>query len=76
MTFLILIIFVSLSQIRYIDRGCNPQLYTRDCLEKTLHKNEQVKGKIDALKKLKANLLTELSRSKSNLKPVRICSTI
>jgi hypothetical protein len=34
----------------YIDQGKNPNLYTKDCLEKTLAKNEQVKGKIDNLK--------------------------
>ena len=32
----------------YIDQGRNPQLYTKDCMEKALAKNEQVKGKIDA----------------------------
>ena len=35
---------------RYIDQGKNPQLYTKDCMEKALAKNEAVKGKIDALK--------------------------
>lgn len=34
----------------YIDQGKNPQLYTKDCMEKALAKNEAVKGKIDALK--------------------------
>ena len=34
----------------YIDQGKNPNLYTKDCLEKALNKNEQVKGKIDNLK--------------------------
>ena len=36
--------------IRYIDKGKNPQLYTKDCMEKSLAKNEAVKGKIDAFK--------------------------
>jgi len=35
---------------RYIDEGKNPQLYTKDCMEKALAKNEAVKGKIDVLK--------------------------
>lgn len=35
---------------RYIDQGKNPQLYTKDCMEKSLAKNEAVKGKIDAFK--------------------------
>lgn len=51
---------------RYIDRGRNPQLYTKDCIEKALHKNEQVKGKIDALKKFKANVLTDLGTTFPN----------
>lgn len=34
----------------YIDQGKNPNLYTKDCLEKALAKNEQVKGKIDNFK--------------------------
>jgi len=46
----------------YIDQGRNPQLYTKDCIEKALTKNEQVKGKIDAYRKFKANMLVELNR--------------
>ena len=38
------------SDNRYIDQGRNPQLYTKDCLEKALGKNQQVNGKIDAYK--------------------------
>lgn len=32
----------------YMDQGRNPQLYTKDCMEKALAKNEEVKGRIDA----------------------------
>lgn len=46
---------------RYIDQGRNPQLYTKDCIEKALTKNEQVKGKIDSYRKFKAHLLVELN---------------
>lgn len=35
---------------RYIDQGRNPQLYTKECLERALARNEQVKGKIDTMK--------------------------
>merc|ERR1719270_1437041 len=35
--------------LSYIDQGRNPQLYTRDCLEKAKLKNEEVKDKISAL---------------------------
>ena len=41
---------------RYIDQGKNPQLYTKDCMEKSLANNEAVKGKIDAFKVLLTRL--------------------
>ena len=53
---------VPLEVFDYIDQGKNPNLYTKDCLEKTLAKNEQVKGKIDNLKRFKACLLVELTK--------------
>ena len=31
----------------YIDQGKNPTLYTKDCLERALQRNEQVKGKVE-----------------------------
>lgn len=55
-----------LGVLSYIDQGRNPQLYTKDCIEKALAKNEQVKGKIDAYRKFKANMLLELSRTFPN----------
>ncbi|XP_015475700.1 mediator of RNA polymerase II transcription subunit 10 isoform X1 [Parus major] len=45
-------ISVPLEVFEYIDQGRNPQLYTKECLERALAKNEQVKGKIDTMKKL------------------------
>ncbi|KAK7114877.1 mediator of RNA polymerase II transcription subunit 10-like [Littorina saxatilis] len=53
---------VPLEVFDYIDQGRNPNLYTRDCLEKALTKNEQVKGKVDNLKKFKALLMVELNK--------------
>lgn len=53
---------VPLEVFDYIDQGRNPQLFTKDCMEKALAKNEQVKGKIDAYRKFKALLLVELSK--------------
>ncbi|XP_018336791.1 mediator of RNA polymerase II transcription subunit 10-like isoform X2 [Agrilus planipennis] len=55
-------VHVPLEVFDYIDQGRNPQLYTKDCIEKALTKNEQVKGKIDAYRKFKANMLLELTR--------------
>ncbi|POI21896.1 hypothetical protein CIB84_014357, partial [Bambusicola thoracicus] len=42
-------ISVPLEVFEYIDQGRNPQLYTKECLERALAKNEQVKGKIDTM---------------------------
>jgi len=53
---------VPLEVFDYIDSGRNPQLFTKDCMEKALAKNEQVKGKIDAYRRFKAMLLVELSK--------------
>ncbi|XP_076449937.1 mediator of RNA polymerase II transcription subunit 10-like [Babylonia areolata] len=53
---------VPLEVFDYIDQGRNPNLYTRDCLEKALTKNELVKGKVDNLKKFKALLMVELNK--------------
>lgn len=52
---------VPLEVFDYIDTGRNPQLYTKDCMEKAVSKNEEVKGKIDAYRMFKAKLLVELS---------------
>ncbi|KAK3912981.1 Mediator of RNA polymerase II transcription subunit 10 [Frankliniella fusca] len=59
-------VHVPLEVFDYIDSGRNPQLYTKDCIEKALTKNEQVKGKIDAYRKFKAHLLVELNNSFPN----------
>ncbi|VVC35956.1 Ribonuclease H-like domain,Mediator complex, subunit Med10 [Cinara cedri] len=59
-------IHVPLEVFEYIDKGHNPQLYTKYCIEKALHKNEQVKGKVDAFKKFKANVLNDLVQTFPN----------
>ncbi|XP_068092815.1 mediator of RNA polymerase II transcription subunit 10 [Hyperolius riggenbachi] len=56
-------ITVPLEVFDYIDQGRNPQLYTKECLERALAKNEHVKGKIDTLKKFKNLLIQELSKA-------------
>jgi mediator of RNA polymerase II transcription subunit 10 len=52
---------VPLEVFEYIDSGRNPQLYTKDCMEKAVAKNEEVKGKIDAYAMFKARLMVDLS---------------
>uniref|UniRef100_A0A6M2DFS6 Mediator of RNA polymerase II transcription subunit 10 n=1 Tax=Xenopsylla cheopis TaxID=163159 RepID=A0A6M2DFS6_XENCH len=59
-------IHVPLEVFDYIDQGRNPQLYTKDCIEKALSKNEEVKGKIDTYRRFKANMLVELQRTFPN----------
>lgn len=48
--------------IDYIDSGKNPQLYTKDCIEKALAKNEDTKGKIDSYRRFKALMTAELQK--------------
>lgn len=54
-------ISIPLAVFDYIDQGRNPQLYTKNCIEKALFKNEETKGKIDCYRKFKNNLLLDLS---------------
>lgn len=56
-------VHVPIHVFNYIDQGRNPQLYTKDCIEKALTKNEEVKRKIDSYRVLKTNLLVELAKT-------------
>nr|CAH8867587.1 unnamed protein product [Trichobilharzia regenti] len=49
-----------------IDSGQNPQLYTRECMEQALAKNEAVRGKLDSLRRFRALLMYELCRTFPN----------
>jgi mediator of RNA polymerase II transcription subunit 10 len=55
-------IHIPLAVFDYIDTGRNPQLYTKEIVEKALYKNEETKGKIDSYRKFKNNLLLELQK--------------
>lgn len=55
-------IHIPLAVFDYIDQGRNPQLYTKDCIDKSLNKNEEIKGKIDIYRKFKTNMLVELQK--------------
>ncbi|CAF0741125.1 unnamed protein product [Brachionus calyciflorus] len=54
---------VPVSVFNYIDEGKNPLLYTKDCLMKTLKKNEEIKGKIVTIKTFRDLLLEELNKN-------------
>ncbi|XP_015793880.1 mediator of RNA polymerase II transcription subunit 10 [Tetranychus urticae] len=53
---------IPLEVFDYIDQGRNPQLFTKDCMEKALANNELLRGKIDATRRFKTMLLIELSK--------------
>lgn len=59
-------VYVPFEVFDYIDQGKNPQLYTKDCIEKALTKNEEVKGKIDSYRKFKVNMMLELNKTFPN----------
>ncbi|KAG9508945.1 Mediator of RNA polymerase II transcription subunit 10, partial [Fragariocoptes setiger] len=53
---------VPLEVFDYIDKGRNPQFFTKDCMEQALTKNEEVRGKIDYYKRFKKQLIDELNK--------------
>merc|ERR1712189_97040 len=53
---------VPLEIFQYVDEGKNPELYTKDCLERALIKNTAVKGKVDAYKNFRVALTEELTK--------------
>lgn len=58
---------VPLEVFDYIDEGKNPQIYTRDCIEKALIKNEEIKGKINSYRMFKAHMLSEMNEHFPNV---------
>lgn len=57
---------IPLELLKYLDDGKNPQLYTKECLERTLAKNKEVNGKIECYKKFRTLLLKELGEEMPN----------
>uniref|UniRef100_A0A1I7XB44 Mediator of RNA polymerase II transcription subunit 10 n=1 Tax=Heterorhabditis bacteriophora TaxID=37862 RepID=A0A1I7XB44_HETBA len=51
---------IPLELLDVLDQGKNPQLYTKEVLERTLQKNKEVNGKVEIYKKFRACLLKEL----------------
>uniref|UniRef100_A0A914Y431 Mediator of RNA polymerase II transcription subunit 10 n=1 Tax=Panagrolaimus superbus TaxID=310955 RepID=A0A914Y431_9BILA len=51
---------VPVELLEYVDQGKNPQLYTKEFLDRTLNKNKEINGKIELYKKFQASLLREL----------------
>ncbi len=44
-----------------MDELKNPQMFTRDCLQRTLERNEEINGKNETLAKFADTLLAELT---------------
>ncbi|BHF67624.1 hypothetical protein AAHC03_012862 [Spirometra sp. Aus1] len=49
-----------------IDAGENPQIYTRECMERAIARNEAVRGKLESLRRFRALLMAELSKKFPN----------
>ncbi|UJR36363.1 hypothetical protein I4U23_029089 [Adineta vaga] len=47
--------------LNYVDDLKNPQMFTRDCLQRTLERNEEINGKNETLAKFADTLAVELS---------------
>ena len=58
---------VPINVLQYIDQGTNPQLYTKDLMERVLAKNEEVKGKIEVYQQFHDTLADELDKAFPNL---------
>ena len=58
---------VPMNVLQYIDQGTNPQLYTKDLMERVLAKNEEVKGKIEVYQQFHDSLSEELDKAFPNL---------
>lgn len=55
-------VYVPIDVFRYVDAGKNPQMYTRECMERALAKNEVVKGQIETLRRFRELLMADLSK--------------
>uniref|UniRef100_A0A914HXP4 Mediator of RNA polymerase II transcription subunit 10 n=1 Tax=Globodera rostochiensis TaxID=31243 RepID=A0A914HXP4_GLORO len=53
---------VPIELLDYLDNGQNPQLYTKELLERTRQRNKELNGKTEMYRKFQACLLQELHR--------------
>ncbi|CAI5441647.1 unnamed protein product [Caenorhabditis angaria] len=58
---------IPLEILSFLDEGKNPQLYSKEVLERTLQKNKEVNGKIEIYKKFRAHLLKEFGEEMPDL---------
>lgn len=55
-------VLVPIAVFSKIDAGQNPQMYSRECMERVIAHNEVVRGKLDSLRRFRHLLMLELSR--------------
>lgn len=58
---------IPLELLNVLDQGKNPQIYTKELLERTLQKNKEVNGKCEIYKKFHAMMLKELGEEMPDL---------
>lgn len=51
---------VPLDVFDYIDKDKNPNLFTKDCMDQAAAKNDEVRDKINGIRRLKALLIREM----------------
>ncbi|VDM22025.1 unnamed protein product [Hydatigera taeniaeformis] len=55
-------VLVPIAVFSKIDAGQNPQIYSRECMERVIAHNEVVRGKLESLRRFRYLLMAELSK--------------
>ncbi|KAM7542298.1 hypothetical protein Aperf_G00000007008 [Anoplocephala perfoliata] len=55
-------VLVPIAVFPKIDAGQNPQIYSRECMERVIAHNEVVRGKLESLRRFRHLLMSELSK--------------
>ncbi|VDD74385.1 unnamed protein product [Mesocestoides corti] len=55
-------VLVPIAVFSKIDAGQNPQIYSRECMERAIAHNEAVRGKLESLRRFRCLLMLELSK--------------
>ncbi|KAI0988230.1 hypothetical protein GJ496_005262 [Pomphorhynchus laevis] len=55
-------VFIPEEVIRYIDNNINPELYSREVMQRAYSKNQDGKGKFEAISKFREVLVNNLSK--------------
>ncbi|KAM3185850.1 hypothetical protein ACTXT7_005532 [Hymenolepis weldensis] len=55
-------VLVPIAVFPKIDAGQNPQIYSRECMERVIAHNEVVRGKLESIRRFRHLLMSELSK--------------